>query len=121
MTEPSIKSRTSKREYVLKLWNHLEDRINNIMNKKEITFQELTSFMSDSKNIKLTASFFMMLSSYCTKTPIQKHNNMSINTKKAKSILSALMIRKFPNDVLDIADIKDLDPSSEACYNCANT
>ena len=116
--------RTSKTDYIIKLWTHLQSRISNIM-KEETTFEQLTTFMGDRKNIKLTSSFYTMLSSFCNKEPINKeslntNNSQSTNIKKARLILSALMISKFPLDVLDVADIKDLDPSSEACYQSAH-
>jgi len=107
----------TKTEYVLKLWGHLQGRISTVMTE-ETTFEELTRFMADSKNIRLTASFYTMLASYCNKTPIEKSESSS-NTKKARLILSALMIVKFPNDVMDVADISDLDPASEDCHKAA--
>ena len=124
MTESTSKQpRKSKSEYVIKLWIHLQKRIDGIINE-ETSFEQLTKFMGDSKNIKLTASFITMLSSFCNKEPINKanlniKNKQSIHMKKARLILSSLMIHKFPLDVLDVADIKDLDPSSEACYQSA--
>ena len=124
MAEPTTSStRKSKTDYIMKLWSHLQTRIQSIMNE-ETTFEQLTTFMADSKNIKLTASFYTMLSSFCNKEPIQKNsinsnNKQSPNIKKARVILSGLLICNFPSDVLDVADIKDLDPSSEACYNSA--
>lgn len=108
----------NKTHYVLKLWGHLQGRISMVM-AEETTFEEVTRFMSDSKNIKLTASFYTMLASFCNKTPIEQSGSSS-NTKKARLILSALMIVKFPSDVMDVADISELDPASEDCYKAAS-
>jgi len=107
----------SKMDYVITLWSHLQTRLCGIM-KEETTFEQLTKFMSTTKNIKLTASLYTMLSSFCAKSAINKTEKTE-NQKKARWILSALMIKKYPLDVLDVADLKDLDPSSEAAYNAA--
>eukprot|EP01084_Bolivina_argentea_P222578 376703_1 len=104
--------RTSKTDYVFKLWSHLQLRMIDVIEQEDTSFHDLTQFMGNTQNIKLTANFFMLLSSFCNATPIQK-GNTSGNKQKARLILSALMISKFPRDVLDVADINDRDPSSE--------
>ena len=117
MAEAAHSPPKSKLDYVLTLWSHLQKRISDVM-KEETTFEQLTKFMANSKNIKLTASFYTMLSSFCTKSALNK-TETAANTKKARLILSALMIEQYPLDVLDVADLKDLDPASEDTYNAA--
>ena len=103
--------------YVQTLWTHLRDRIDGVMTD-ESTFEQLSAFMADSKNIKLTASFYTMLRSLCTQSTLHKDESAE-NAKLARLLLSALMIARFPLDVMDVADVADLDPFSCDCHTAA--
>jgi len=109
--------RKSKQQFVFDLWLSIYQKCQHVMISNDVKFEELNHFMMDKTLIEVVGRFWNVITSYCKQESMNEDKKTML--KNSKIILSSLMIAKFPNDVLDCADLNQLNCLSEQCYNSA--
>jgi len=106
-----------KQDFVFDFWKLLKEQMKPVLND-QITFEDLNKFLVHKAHIELVAKFLAIIKSFVSQNELEK-GALTAEIKQARIMLSSLMIIKFPQDILDVTDVKELDPLGEKCYSNA--